>query len=330
MLQLLVPLLIMLLAFSTFAGEREQGTLRQLLSLGVRRHTLVAGKALGVAGALGLLLAPATLVGVLALALLLASPKAMASSAPRMVVMGAGYLLYFGGFVGVALAVSARARTARTALVTLLGFWIVNTLVAPRLVADVSRRLHPTPSAFAFGDRLARELENGTNGHNPRDKRLADLKVRVLRRYNVAWLEELPVSFEGIALQEGEDFSYPIFDRHFARLYDTYERQENVQRAGALAAPLLAVRFASMGLAGTDIDQHKRFTLAAETYRRALIKIINDDVIHHAKTGLFVLRLRARRNGCVQDADGMKTKSPARGQQAARGALDTVQRKAGG
>jgi ABC-2 type transport system permease protein len=35
-LQILVPLLIVLLAFSAFTGERERGTLRQLLSIGVQ------------------------------------------------------------------------------------------------------------------------------------------------------------------------------------------------------------------------------------------------------------------------------------------------------
>ena len=56
-LQLLLPLLIILLGFSTFAGERESGTLRQVLSLGVDRHDL----------ALGLLLVPAVLLGAAAL-----------------------------------------------------------------------------------------------------------------------------------------------------------------------------------------------------------------------------------------------------------------------
>ena len=61
--QLLLPLLIVLLTFSAFAGEREQGTLRQLLSLGVKPTDLIFGKALGVAAALGALLVPATAVG---------------------------------------------------------------------------------------------------------------------------------------------------------------------------------------------------------------------------------------------------------------------------
>ncbi len=43
-LQLLLPLVIILLTFSTFAGERESGTLRQLLSVGVAPHNLFSVK----------------------------------------------------------------------------------------------------------------------------------------------------------------------------------------------------------------------------------------------------------------------------------------------
>ena len=82
MLQLLIPLLIILLAFSTFAGEREPGTLRQVLSLGVSRRNLALGKALGVAGALGLLLVPATVLGLAALASAQADEAAGACCAP--------------------------------------------------------------------------------------------------------------------------------------------------------------------------------------------------------------------------------------------------------
>ena len=68
-LQVLLPLFIVLMTFAAFAGEREQGTLRQLLSLGVSRRDLVMGKALGVAVALALVLVPSTVLAVAALAL---------------------------------------------------------------------------------------------------------------------------------------------------------------------------------------------------------------------------------------------------------------------
>lgn len=61
--QLLIPLLIIIMTFGAFAGEREQGTLRQLLSLGVPARRLALGKALGLLAGLGVYLVPAVLLG---------------------------------------------------------------------------------------------------------------------------------------------------------------------------------------------------------------------------------------------------------------------------
>lgn len=47
MLQVLWPLLIILLGYNAFAGEREGGTLRQLLRLGISKTQLTLGKAQG-------------------------------------------------------------------------------------------------------------------------------------------------------------------------------------------------------------------------------------------------------------------------------------------
>lgn len=66
---LLLPLVIIFLSFDAFAGERVNGTLRVVLSLGVSRVQLVLGKTLGRLLAILLLLVPATIIGVLALAL---------------------------------------------------------------------------------------------------------------------------------------------------------------------------------------------------------------------------------------------------------------------
>ncbi len=46
-LQWLIPLLVVFLTFDAFAGERQRGTLRQLMSLGVAPRALTLGKALG-------------------------------------------------------------------------------------------------------------------------------------------------------------------------------------------------------------------------------------------------------------------------------------------
>src|SRR5688572_20982430 len=67
--QVMLPLVVVLLAFNAFVGERERGTLRSLLALGLRPRDLVLGKLIGFAGALALILVPALGLGAAALAL---------------------------------------------------------------------------------------------------------------------------------------------------------------------------------------------------------------------------------------------------------------------
>lgn len=281
-LQLLVPLLIILLAFPAFAGERDLGTLRQVLSLGVHPRDLALGKTLGVATALGLLLVPSAIVGVIALGLA-TDAGSLLGDFPRLTLMVLGYLLYFGTFVGVSLAVSAWSGSGRTALLALLAFWVANGLIVPRLSVDVAKRLYPTPSALAFGQAIDRDIKQGINAHDPADRRLADLKARVMKQYGVSRMEDLKVDFAGIALQESEEYGYRVFDARYDELWDTYVRQDEVQRAAALASPLLAVRSLSMAMAGTDPEQHRDFARAAESYRRVIIKHMNDDITEHGK-----------------------------------------------
>ncbi|RYG67721.1 hypothetical protein EON80_13020, partial [bacterium] len=101
--QVLIPLLIVLLAFGTFAAERESGTMRQVLSLGVSKTTWALGKMLGLALALAVLLVPATIIGVAVLTLS-ADTLPLSQKLPRMLLMGVGYAFYFGAIIGLALA----------------------------------------------------------------------------------------------------------------------------------------------------------------------------------------------------------------------------------
>ena len=280
-LQLLIPLLIVLLTFNAFSGERELGTLRQLLSLGVKQSDLAMGKALGVAGALALLLVPAAVIG--AAAMTAASDQSsMAAAIPRMGWMTLSYLLYFGIFVCVALAVSAWMPSSRAALIGLLGFWMFNGLIAPRAASDIAKAVRPTPSAFEFGHQMELALKNGVDGHDPADARIKRLEEELLKKYKVDKIENLPVNFAGMRLQEGENHGNEVFDQAYAKLWETFSNQDGVHRVLALAAPGLAARSLSMGFAGTDFPQHAHFAKAAEEYRRGIQRVMNQDLIKNA------------------------------------------------
>lgn len=264
-LQVLLPPFIVLMTFSAFAGEREQGTLRQLLSLGVNRRDLTLGKALGVSAALGLILAPATVFGVMALTL--SSDEGLLAGDPgRAALLGVIYLAYFAILIAVSLGASARAKSSRLALVVLLTFWFANSLVATRAVSDVASALYPTPSSVEF----QKALDVDMNRPGEMERRLNQRKAELFKRYNVNNVDALPIAFAGVSLQEGENHGNEVFDRHFGALFDRFEQQNRVYQLGGLAAPMLAVRSVSMGLAGTDFQQHRHFAAAAENYRRGI------------------------------------------------------------
>lgn len=286
-LQVLAPLFVVLLGFAAVAGERERGTLRQLASLGLEARTLAAGKALGLGAALAVVLLPAALV-----ALLLAVSSGALSEGPGggldapslggTVVLVAVYGVYLAIVLGLVLAVSARAETARTSLVVLLGLWMMATLIVPRLVADLGERLYPIPTPRAFNDAIADDQAQGLDGRGSAAERRQALQERVLAEHGVATLEELPINFAGLALQDSEEHANLVFDKHYGELWRLYGGQERVHLWGSVLSPMLAVRALSMAIAGTDIDRHRHFADAAESHRRELVKFLNEDMIHHA------------------------------------------------
>jgi ABC-2 type transport system permease protein len=279
--QVLIPLVIILLCFSSFAGEREQGTLRQLLSLGVPRQTLLVGKMLGMASALACILVPAAVIGSAAILFASAGQSSTVNVAGgfdvvRLLWMVLAYLLYFAAVLGGVFAVSAWAKSSRAVLVALLGVWVLWCFVAPKFASDFSKRLYPTPTMQAFAAAVKHDIEQGLDGHDPQDKRRERIVQQLLEKYHLTDEKKLPLNIDGMMLEEGEKSGNAAFDKHFPALWNQYERQNSVQTLLALGAPFLAMREASMGLAGTDFEHHRDFAVHAERYRRSLITQINE------------------------------------------------------
>ncbi|MGO1541965.1 MAG: DUF3526 domain-containing protein [Luteimonas sp.] len=277
LLQVLAPLLVVALAFDALAGERERGTLPLLLGGGVGARTLLAGNALALALVFGLPL----------LALALAQLAAGWAHAPagelllRIVAWTFGHALYLGAWIALVLAASTWATRARGALVALLAAWTLATLIAPRLAIGAAEVIAPTPAVDAFYAAITRDLREGMDGHNPTDARREAFERRVLDEYGVERIEDLPVSFAGLALQESERYSHLVFDRHFGVLTGAYRAQERWRLLGAIAGPLPALQQVSMSAAGTDVAHHVDFMAQAEAQRREIVRALDDDLIAH-------------------------------------------------
>ncbi len=278
LLQTLMPLLALLLGVAAWAGERDQGTLRPLLAQGVRPWQLMAGKALACAAVLlGLLL-------VASLALLLALSALGAPGGLEPARLGGAMLAYGAyllGFLLLALALAAALPSTRTALVLLLGFWLVNCFVAPRWASDLVRASDPLPSAQALRSAI-NDAKRQQFGHDEKHPAYIALREATLRQYGVTRIEDLPVSFRGLALRADDEAGYGIFDQHFGRLQAQIEAQDQRRALGGFVFPLLALQPLSMAMAGTDNAHHHHFVRAAEAHRRRIQTLLSEDIIRNA------------------------------------------------
>ena len=276
----LLPLLVIALTFSSFAGERELGTLRPLLALGVSRWSLLAGKAGGALVPLATVCVPATLV---AAALLAVNAPADPGAAigGRALALLALYLVHTLIWVGLGLAVSARARTQGAALVALLALWFANAFVMPPAAMAIAKWRIPSPAPIAF----AAAIEDEKAAWPDWDARVE----AVMERFLAGEFESTmaPANVEVVALLESEAEETALYERHFAELFDRYRDQSRLyERTGAIA-PTLAARTLSMALAGTDDAHDRTFAEAAARYRSQMLDTLNTELARSGRLNTF-------------------------------------------
>ncbi|AWT14922.1 DUF3526 domain-containing protein [Stenotrophomonas maltophilia] len=281
-LQVVAPLLIILAGFATLSGDIARETLRQELGTGASAGVLICGRLIALATASLLLVLAMLLISLPGLSIQYGGAADLAA----LLALAAAYVLYLLVFCALTVGVSALAGSARTSLVVLLGFWVVSTLLVPRVAPAIAESLYPTPSAPSFRASVTEEAENGADGHDPADKRLDALRTALMARYRVDSVDDLPLNFRGVALEFAEANSTRVYNRHFDRLHATYQQQDATQRLFGLASATLALQSWSRAFAGTDFPAHLAFLRGVEDYRYRLIQALNQEVkLHKAPQG---------------------------------------------
>lgn len=282
-LQMLGSLFAIVLGALSIVRERETGLLRQVLSQGVHPTQWVGGKLIGLGAVLAVPLAPAILIA--SAGFLNVSPvEDRADIAVRTLIL----MISNCGLLTIALmlglAISARARSSRTALLLAIGVWIFGFVLAPRLAATLSERIAPPPSLAAYQEAVGREFSEGFDSRGGYMTQLAQLETETRQKYGVDRLEDLPTGFSGIRMKHLDAWSTEVDDREFRKLTAIYERQTSIRHMVALLSPFVAARGVSQGMAGSDWAHYQAFLEAAESYRRRFGRDMND-LIQESLTG---------------------------------------------
>ncbi len=281
-LQVLLPVMIIFIAFASFSGERKGGTLKQLYAQGISFSQLYTGKFIGYGMVALVMLLPAV---AMLLFVQLVFLEATAGVIMRIALLGLLYALYLLLFVGVALLVSALCKEPKSAVLILLAVWIANVILIPKWAANAGDNLHPLPTKYDFTRAIKTAIAQGIDGHDPSGARAEKLKKELLAQYQVDSTSRLPFNYEGYIMQAGEEYSSLVYDKHFAQLEKTLDRQNQISLWCSIIDPFLAVKGLSMSLSGTDYYTHLDFQTQAERYRRDFVQHMNRDMQNHSKLG---------------------------------------------
>lgn len=267
-LQVLAPLLLVFVGHAALARERESGTLRLLLAQGVRPGQIVLGKLLGVGAVAAALLAPA-LVGLVLVG------AASSASTGSVLFLAACYGLWLLMWVAGIVAVSGLCARAQTALVALLAVWALSVVVLPRLAAELAAASLPLPTRFETDIAVARDLAAIGDSHDPDDPYFKDFRQKVLARYGVSKVEDLPVNYKGLVGMEGERLTSLLFERYADASVALQAAQLRQVDRWALLSPVIALRRLSTAVSGTDLHSYQGFVEAAERHRYSLVQWLN-------------------------------------------------------
>jgi ABC-2 type transport system permease protein len=277
LLQTLLPLLLIIVAGLSMTREHEQRTVVQLRAQGLPLSVMLTGKALAywIAGCGAVILIALAALPLVSLA---QAGQALAIVSATVALTGV-YALYVWIWVMLALLVSARCTDSRQALAVLCAIWLLLALVLPRVLPFWAAG-GEGESRIAFNAALEADLRSQGDSHDTADARFNAFRDKVLNDYGVDRVEDLPVNFGGLLMQEGERRTSEVFAKHYEQLQARWDRQEKRLTWLAALNPVLAVQQASAALSGTDRAAFRHFETQAEAYRYAFIQELNHVHVH--------------------------------------------------
>ena len=271
----LVPLLLIALGYGLWSRERERGTLRQVISSGVDRGSLLWGKGTALALLVSGLLVPA---GLVVAGVLWWRGGGDGGTLSRLAMLAVAFAVYFAIYGTLTLFASATLRTSRAALVALVGIWALFSLVTPRAATELASVIAPLPSEAAWARGVKKSLEVGIEGNATREEAVEAIAgdMKAAQGIEDTGMMVDDTFLAGFELQAEAQWEDSVFDHHMERLEDQIGRQEAwVGRLGLLS-PYVAMRTLSAGLCGTDYAHHRHFTDQAETWRKSMVTQLNE------------------------------------------------------
>jgi ABC-type transport system involved in multi-copper enzyme maturation permease subunit len=287
--QVILSLLALLFSYDTISGEKEHGTLAQVLSNPVPRHNILLGKFLGGMMSISLPLMVGLLAGLIVV-WFSGDVTLKAGDWVRLGLVVLASLLYISVFFTLGVLISGLTGRSATALVFLLFLWVFFVTIIPNMGPYLAKQLRPIrdrgvvdnqagaldsemwDKLNAYSEKLHREgmfpptlwtYQSGGihSGHLPYAYYIQYTPKENLRWYLAGIKYRIPLELQ---------YADKIWE-----LYQEYDRNTDRQRSLARLlsriSPAWTYYNASSILSGTDVESYLGFMDQARKYRQTLI-----------------------------------------------------------
>jgi ABC-2 type transport system permease protein len=306
MLQVLMPLFIILLCFNAISSDKENQNLKLLSAQGISNAKYLWGKIISLYAVVISLSLAGLLIQLSAYAIF--AGEAGAISFTKITVWFLVYAAYLFVLTGLSVLVSAWVKKSNTSLVMQLACWVLLVIVMPKITASAGAAIYPMEHKAVFTKALREDREKGIDGHNPADERSKKFMDSVIAHYKIDTNKvkdvnaALPVNVDGLVMQADEEYANLVYDKHFKRVRDNILKQNSISKYASFINPYLAIRNTSMAISQSDFSSHLNLLASAETYRRYLIKELNDKMAYGgSKTGDWDWKVDAKYWETVKD-----------------------------
>jgi ABC-2 type transport system permease protein len=275
LLQIVLPIIVFFIGYHAIASDRENGTLKILLSQGASCKQILVGRTMGLFAITAIFFVPVLLLSAILL-MLHSHTIANAATMLRFMATAISYSVFFLILCTGTILISATSSSAKESLIKLLSTWLLLAIVLPKTVQAIGAATYPIPNKVAFESAVEKDILQQGDSHNPNDPFYKKFKDSILKANNVDSAHLLKFNFGGVVSKKGEELSSKTYVKHQDSLHQIYNQQIKFSKLFSFLNPFTAIRHQSMILAGTDFSAYVHYQQQAEQYRYALAQRMND------------------------------------------------------
>jgi len=325
--KIVLSLLVLLFAYDAISGEREQGTLKLIMSGDLPRYHFLLGKI--VAGLITLTV-PVTMAFIIGLLILEFSPMVnlAGSDWARIGLIYVGSLVFISAMYNIGLFFSALAKESAISLMLALLFWVVSVIVIPNASMRLATQIQPLQSREKIESEIASSMNNLKRSERPKMRQKlrrftrgwTSMRIGAFGRYYVDVITRSEVEFRTKSYPLDDFFSMKCADKAWeiehGYLNDLLKQKELAEKVSRIS-PISLYGNIMSAISGSDLASFQFFIDGAKTYRNHVFEYIRTKTSNFSSPSYFThcteeeMREYEEKLGQVQNArnEAEKTKA---------------------